>query len=260
MSAKVIFFVIFHIYIRGVKQKDQKRGHRMVHRTAKKFLALRNKRQSTDQNEVKRKEGQVMPIDPEKLFSKDNEDEDRDILTKRSPRIDRSGGEMSESDVRAMASNDREGLRELFQTYLYGIASKDFDDTNKFQFSRTKLMSLMNELDFEAVGSGRKKTVIDRRGKSGADSFESRERETEETEEQIIRIERGHRKDTKERKFAFPSDLTDELDELLEDLSNQEKSKVIEQILTPQVHKLLMLKREGKFHVEYVPEEAKRLI
>ena len=201
-----------------------------------------------------------MPIDPEELFSKDNEDEGRDIHTKRSPRIDRSGGEMSESDVKAMAHNDREELRELFQKYLYDIPSADFDDTNKFQFSRTKLMSLMNELGYEAVGSGRKKEVVDLREESGADSSESRENETEDTEECVIRIKRGRRRDTKERKYVFPSDLTDEMDELLENLSNQEKSKVIEQILTPQVHKLLMLKQEGKFHVEYAPEEAKRLI
>ena len=201
-----------------------------------------------------------MPIDPEELFSKDNEDEDRDILTKRSPRIDRSGGEMSESDVRAMARTDRVGLRELFQTYLYDIVSADFDDTHKFQFSRTKLRSLMIELRYDTTGSGRKKTVVDRRKESGTDSFESRENEAEGTEEKVIRIKRGHRKDTKERKFAFPSDLIDEMDELLENLSNQEKSKVIEQILRPQVHDLLMLKREGKFHVEYAPEEVKRLI
>lgn len=69
---------------------------------------------------------------------------------KRRPKIDRSTGEMSVSDVQAMAVNNRDALLDLFQYYLYGIPSSEFDEQKKFKFSRTKLMSLMNTLGYEA--------------------------------------------------------------------------------------------------------------
>lgn len=77
----------------------------------------------------------------------------------------------------------------------------------------------------------------------------------------IIYIEHGKRQETEVKKITFAKDTIDKIDQLLGDqLSNVERSKVIDVIRSRALDDRLAAKRAGQFGVAYRPVAEERLL
>ena len=153
--------------------------------------------------------------------------------------VDRTGFKYSSE---AFKNLPREKQRQLFDTYLLHTPSKDFDADQMFQFSRSKLSSLLDELGFE-------EGIIDRHPNDSAA-----------TPETIIYIDHGRRENTVEKKLTLSEETAKGIEKLFAGLSNIEKSKAIDAVFSETIRNLLAKKEHGTFHVEYRPCEKERLI
>lgn len=155
----------------------------------------------------------------------------------------RTESKYSESDFIKLP---REEQFKLIEKYWNGHVS-DFDD-GTFQFSYTHFGVICKRLGF-------KKGIIDER------NHETNQIHTSNVPQDIIYIETGNRSNTVEKKLTLSKSTIDKIDTLLgKDLSNIERSKVIDVIIEEIVDQKLQAKEAGTFGVAYKPTEAKRLL
>lgn len=134
---------------------------------------------------------------------------------------------------------------ELAEKYWNGPVA-DFDD-GTFQFSYTHFANLCQKLGF-------KKGIVDTIPKGEAQVSEV-------APSSIVYIEHGKRGETVEKKFTLAKTTVDKIDQLLGDqLSNIERSKVIDALLSQVLDQRLSEKSKGQFGVAYRSVEEKRLI
>ena len=159
-------------------------------------------------------------------------------------RIDRSSYKYS---VDKFCSLPREEQGKLLEKYLIDTPAAEYDSDKIFQFSRSKLSSIRDELGF-------KNGIIDVNPVKGKkDSSDSVKGKT-------FYIDHGKRGATKTSKFTLTTETSNKLDKLLEGLSNIEKSKAVDAILSSFLDSLLEEKAQGCFHVAYRPTEKEILI
>ena len=167
----------------------------------------------------------------------ENLDQDADESKKRTARIDRSNAKYSAEDFMALPRAEQ---LELAEKYWNGKV-ENYDD-GTFQFSYSHLAKLCQELGF-------RKGIVDTMPEGAT------------VPSSIIYIEHGRRTETEVKKLTLSKSTIDKIDELLGDkLSNVEKSKVIDEILSQALEQKLADKRVGQFGVAYRPLEEERII
>ncbi len=161
---------------------------------------------------------------------------------KRAAKVDRSLNKYSEEEFRALPREEQ-----LRLANIHWMDSKGYDDSKMFQFSYTHFSNICKELGFL-------KGVIDTREGKAPEPHKV-------ASDSIIYIEHGKRKETEVKKLTFAKDTVDKIDQLLGDkLSNVERSKVIDAILSQALDNKLADKRVGQFSVTYRPVAEKRLL
>lgn len=162
---------------------------------------------------------------------------------KRAPKTDRSGNKYSEEEFRIMPREEQLRLAKI-----HWMDSQGFDASGMFQFSYSHFSNICQGLGFSKVV-----TVIDPK------EDDSNPREVE--HDSIIYIEHGKREDKEVKKLTFAKDTINKIDQLLGgQLSNIERSKVIDVILSRALDDKLTAKREGRFGVAYRPIAEERLL
>lgn len=160
---------------------------------------------------------------------------------KRSQKVDRSSNKYSEEDFRALSRDEQ-----LRLANIHWMDSKGYDESKMFQFSYTHFSNICKELGFV-------KGVIDTREGEAPDP--------EVALSSIVYIEHGKREETEVKKLTLDKGTISKIDQLLGDkLSNVEKSKVIDAILSQALDKKLADKRVGQFGVAYRPLAEERLL
>ncbi len=158
----------------------------------------------------------------------------------RSARKDRSDGKYSEEAFRNLS---REVQFELAKEY-WNKPVNEFDD-GTFQFSSSHFAEVCKSLQFE-----KRTVVVDAKA-------EEKENQPKDT---VVVIDHG-RRETERHNWTFSEGTNDKIERLLgENLSNMEKSKVIDVILNNELDNLLKEKEAGRFHVDYRPVEKVRLV
>ena len=161
---------------------------------------------------------------------------------KRASKIDRSSAKYSEDDFMKLPRAEQLGLAEK---YWNGPVA-DFDD-GTFQFSYTHFANLCQKLGF-------RKGIVDTMP-------EGEFPDPEVAPSSIVYIEHGKREETEVKKLTLDKCTIEKIDKLLGDkLSNVEKSKVIDAILSQALDKKLADKRVGQFGVAYRPLAEERLL
>jgi hypothetical protein len=162
----------------------------------------------------------------------------------RAARKDRSDAKYSEDDFRAFP---RSKQHELAEQYWNG-KTEDFDD-GTFQFSYTHFAKICTDLGF------RKGIVDTMPEKQAAEEQESG------ASGSIIYIDHGKRAGSVTKKMTISEETDKKIEELLgKSLSNVEKSKVLDAILTEAIEDRLIDKRAGRFEVFYRPTDGERLL
>ena len=166
---------------------------------------------------------------------------DTDESKKRSQRIDRSNAKYSEEDFMKLPRKEQ---LELAEKYWNGPVA-DFDD-GTFQFSYTHFANLCQKLGF-------RKGIVD--------TMPEGEASDPVAPSSIIYIEHGRREETEVKKLTLSKSTIDKIDQLLGDkLSNVEKSKVTDEILSQALDQKLADKRVGQFGVAYRPLAEERIM
>ena len=172
-----------------------------------------------------------------------NADQDADVGKKRSPKIDRSGAKYSEDAFMNLPRSEQLALAEK---YWNGPVA-DFDD-GTFQFSYTHFANLCQKLGF-------RKGIVDTMPECVASD------QKEVAPSSIVYIDHGKRDKTEVKKLTLAKGTIDKMDQLLGNkLSNVEKSKVIDEILSHVLDQKLADKRAGQFGVAYRPVAEERLL
>lgn len=167
----------------------------------------------------------------------ENLDQDADESKKRTARVDRSNAKYSAEDFMALPRAEQLALAEKY----WNGKVENYDD-GTFQFSYSHLAKLCQDLGF-------RKGIVDTMPEGAVDPSS------------IIYIEHGRRVETEVKKLTLSKSTIDKIDELLGDkLSNVEKSKVIDEILSQALEQRLADKRVGQFGVAYRPLEEERII
>lgn len=167
---------------------------------------------------------------------------------KRASKVDRSGNTYSEEKFRVLPREEQ-----LRLANKHWMDSKGYDASGIFQFSYTHFSNICKELGFV-------KGVIDtRKDASDTKEYASDSKKVEPCS--ILYIDHGKREETEVKKLTFAKDTIDKIDQLLGDkLSNVEKSKVIDVILSEALDNKLAAKRVGQLVVAYRPVYEVRLI
>lgn len=166
-----------------------------------------------------------------------------DDRKKRKSKMDRSDSRYSEDDFMNLSRTEQ---KELAEKYWMGKTS-DFDD-GTFQFSYSHFTKLCQKLGF-------RKGVVDTMQDDMISNIESAYSKT------MLYIDRGKREDVEIKKFTLSKDTVDKMEKLLGDkLSNIEKSKVIDILISQMLDEKLAEKETGLFGVAYRPIEEERLI
>ncbi len=163
------------------------------------------------------------------------------IKNKKTTKIDRSNSKYSEADFRSLS---REEQYALASKYWNGPVANYDDGTFQFSYSHfgdicrsiglRKGIIWINEPEKQMQPSDTKKTIW---------------------------INHGKRTETAVKKLTLSKETIDMMDQLLgENLSNIEKSKVIDIILVNTLKEMLKDKAEGRFQICYHAVEAKRLL
>lgn len=159
-------------------------------------------------------------------------------IEKRKGTVDRSHHRYSEEDFRALP---REEQLELAQRHW--MDSKGFDESGMFQFSYSHFSNVCKNLGFE-------KGVVDT--KNDVDALLKKDF--------CIFIDHGRREETEVKKITLSRSTIEKIDQLLEGLSNIEKSKVMDAILEKVLDEKLQDKEAGRFSVFYRPQKEQRIL
>ena len=170
-------------------------------------------------------------------------DKEADEGRSRAAKKDRSGGKYSEEAFLALPRSEQLALAER---YWNGPVAT-FDD-GTFQFSYTHFGKICEQIGF-------RKGIVDTRP-------EIKLPDKEETEPSaIIYIDHGRREETIVKKLTLSKETEEKISRLLGDrLSNIEKSKVVDVILSQALDRCLVEQKAGLFGVAYRPTEEERLI
>lgn len=157
---------------------------------------------------------------------------------KRSQNKNRSDGELSETDFMSLPRDEQLALAEKY----WNGRTDTYDDEKKFKFSYTHLGTLCERLGF-------RKGIVDLK-KDGV-------------KESKLYIEHGRREKTVEKKLTFSEKTVSKFTDLLgkqNNLSNIEKSKILDVILLEALESKLAAKNVGAFSVAYKPVKEEVLI
>lgn len=161
--------------------------------------------------------------------------------SKKATKIDRSKAKYSEAEFRSLSPEEQYALA---SKYWNGPVA-DFDD-GTFQFSYSHFADICRSL-------GLRKGIIQ--------SKEAEKKRNASEVKKTIWIEHGKRRETAVKKITLSTETIEMMDRLLGDgLSNIERSKVIDIILTEALRKCLKDKAEGRFQILYRPVDAQRLL
>ena len=147
---------------------------------------------------------------------------------------ERKKGAISQDQFREMNWHERLELVKRYQN----VKDKDFDD-GTFAFSVTTFKNLCNELHID-------KCIVDMEHQTIAENTESHD-------DNVITISREKRENVKEKTFTLSSSTLALIDELFSDvkITNEERSKIIDSIISDAFSNALTAKRDGRFSVEY---------
>ena len=153
-------------------------------------------------------------------------------------RKERKKGAISQDQFRAMNWHERLELVKRYQN----VKDKDFDD-GTFAFSVTTFKNLCNELHID-------KCIVDMEHQTIAEKTESHD-------DNVITISREKRENVKEKTFTLSSSTLALIDELFSDvkITNEERSKIIDSIISDAFSNALTAKRDGRFSVEYAEKQ-----
>lgn len=152
---------------------------------------------------------------------------------KKSKRIDRKKNKYSEAAFLKLPRDEQLALANQ-----YGLSTKAFEDSRLFQFSYSHFTDILASLGF-------KKGMVDTHQ---YDHY------------RIYFIDHGKRPETIEKKITLTKSTNDKLNQLLAPLSNIEKSKAIDAILSETLDTLLDANKKDLFHVTYNATGQERLI
>lgn len=156
---------------------------------------------------------------------------------KRKGNLDRSKNKYSEVDFRTLPRKEQ---LELAQTWW--MDSKGFDNGGMFQFSYTHFSNICKDLGFEkGVLDTKKDTDFPKKGS-------------------CIFIDHGRREETEVKKLTLSKSTVCKMDQLLEGLSNIEKSKVLDVLLEKLLDEKLQDKAMGMFSVFYRPQKEQQIL
>lgn len=169
-------------------------------------------------------------------------DDDAEKSKKRAAKKDRSDSKYSEEAFMALPR-----LEQLALADKYWMGRTDEFDDGTFQFSYTHFTNICQILGF-------KKGVVDTQPDTASEVISIEP-------SSVIYIDHGTRGKTEVKKLTFAKTTINKIDQLLGDqLSNVERSKVIDVILSEAFDEKLVAKREGKFGVAYRPVAEERLL
>ena len=151
---------------------------------------------------------------------------------------ERKKGAISQDQFRAMGWQERLELVKRYQN----VKDKDFDD-GTFAFSVTTFKNLCAELHID-------KCIVDMEHQTIADKTESHD-------DNVITISREKRENVREKTFTLSSSTLAIIDELFADvkITNEERSKIIDSIISDAFSNALNAKRDGRFSVEYAEKQ-----
>ena len=137
----------------------------------------------------------------------------------------------------------------------YLVCSADeFDNSGEFQFSQAffadkcKDEGIIKKVDIR---------VIDQ---SVSDDAETENSDNEKDESLIIYIPAGKRT-TAFTRYSLSEETRTEIENILgKAKNNQERSRMMDAILLHTFKELNAMQEEGKFHIDYQPEEPKRIL
>ena len=153
---------------------------------------------------------------------------------------ERKKGAISQDQFRSMGWQERLELVKHYQN----VKDKDFDD-GTFAFSVTTFKNLCAELHLN-------KCIVDMEHQTITEKTDSHDDNTN-----VITISREKRENVKEKTFTLSSSTLALINELLSDvkITNEERSKIIDSIITDAFSNALTAKRDGRFSVEYAEKQ-----
>lgn len=180
---------------------------------------------------------QILSADTNMSVENDSLSVEKQKKRKRAPRKDRSHGKYSQEDFLNLPRDEQYALADKY----WNGSTADFDD-GTFQFSYPQLGRLCEQV-------GLRKGIVDTRAK-----------ESLLRSQDILYLDRGRREETVEKKYTYSKTTIDKFDELVGPLSNIEKSKVLDLLLSQILEEKLEAKRAGRFHVVYKAVDEEVLI
>lgn len=159
---------------------------------------------------------------------------------KRKGKLNRSSHRYSEEDFRRLPRSEQ-----LRLANVHWMDSKGFDESGMFQFSYTHFSNICKNLGFEKGVIDTKKDVVDL---------------SSEQKDSRIFIDHGRREETEVKKITLSKSTVCMMDRLLEGLSNIERSKVLDVLLSDVLDEKLQDKEEGRFSVFYRPQKEERIL
>ncbi len=156
---------------------------------------------------------------------------------KRKVTVDRSHHRYSEEDFRHLPREEQ-----LRLANVHWMDSKGYDKSGMFQFSYTHFSNICKDLGFEkGVLDTKKDTDFPKKGS-------------------CIFIDHGRREETEVKKLTLSKSTVCKMDQLLEGLSNIEKSKVLDVLLEKLLDEKLQDKAMGMFSVFYRPQKEQQIL
>lgn len=139
--------------------------------------------------------------------------------------------------------------RQIELATKYGYSSTEFEASDLFQFAYSVFIKSLSEHGFE------RSYVYTGPSNEAASSGDDMKR---------IYIDHGKRGETIEKKVTLSATTNEKLNRLLDSpehpLSNSERSKALDAILSSALDGFLSLKEQGKFRLAYRPQEEEWLI
>lgn len=155
---------------------------------------------------------------------------------------ERKKGAISQDQFRTMDWHERLELVKHYQN----VKDKDFDD-GTFAFSVTTFKNLCAELHLDkCIVDMEHQTITEKRAESHKDDNAT-----------VITISREKRENVREKTFTLSSSTLALIDELFADvkITNEERSKIIDSVITDAFSNALTAKRDGRFSVEYAEKQ-----
>ena len=154
---------------------------------------------------------------------------------------ERKKGAISQDQFRTMDWHERLELVKRYQN----VKDKDFDD-GTFAFSVTTFKNLCAELHLD-------KCIVDMEHQT----ITEKKIESNHDDNAIITISREKRENVREKTFTLSSSTLAIIDELFSDvkITNEERSKIIDSVITDAFSNALTAKRDGRLSVEYAEKK-----